>query len=505
MRLQRSRAVVAFVVALLVAGLAAGPAAAAVSVRWERDLTANLLNKAYPHNDAFEPIVATHPTNPKQLAVAFDYSPKKGAPCGVVPGLRISTDGGSTWSNAKAKPWAGSGRIPNWHAVIAWGPGPSAGSARLYWADTTVSDCSFTDHRLSIAYSDDLGASWSTLFVYKDTPATPAGGYPDIAVDRNPHSPNYGSVYATINWYPDTDTEPGMRVIASSDYGRHWLAAEVAPLPQTQANPFRYRIGYRLRSAPDGSLYASFCETDRPTSVGYPGRLAYGIARLNLDQGLGTFSAGAPVLATELTVNSYTTTYDYAPGTTDRERLNVCASQGLDVDPATGRVFLAVADYLTNAPAGTPRGIIRFGYSDDLGQSWSWQVLPSLPAVNGRTQSAHRPTLVVSGSTVFVGFHVLTDDPLSTTTVDYSVTVGNAYVISRDSGASWRRVKLVSSKRWNPDWLDTSRQGAGLRDRAELTANGSVFWAYGDGRKARAKPDARWGRGQIFGAKISLG
>jgi hypothetical protein len=108
--------------ATLALALAVGPVAAAVSVVWERNLTSNLTSLSYPYNDAFEPVVATHPTNSQKLAVLYEYKPSSGAGCGIVPGLRISTDGGSTWTNAAKKPWSGSGRSPNWHAAIAWGP-----------------------------------------------------------------------------------------------------------------------------------------------------------------------------------------------------------------------------------------------------------------------------------------------------------------------------------------------------------------------------------------------
>jgi hypothetical protein len=490
--------------ATLALALMVGPVLAAVSVVWERNLTSNLTGLSYPYNDAFEPIVATHPSDSQKLAVVYEYKPSKGAGCGMIPGLRTSTDGGTTWTTAARRPWSESGRLPNWHAAIAWGPGP-AGKARLYWADTTLTDCSNPQHRLSIAYSDDRGASWSTMFVYKGVAATPYGGYPDITVDRDPNSPNYGAVYATINYYSTQQTEPGMRVLASYDYGAHWLSREVPPLAQTQANPFRYRLGYRLATAADGSLYASFCETDRPAWSGFPGRLAYGVSRLRLNKSQATFSAAAPVLATTLMVSGYNTTYDPAPGTTDRQRLNACGTNGLDVDHTTGRVYLAVAGYDPNPAAGVARGFIRLGRSDDLGQTWSWQRLADLPAVNGRTQSAHRPALVVNGSKVFVGFHVLTDVSLSTTGVDSNVTVGNAFTVSSNGGDTWTAPALISSSRWNPDWLDLNRQGAGLRDRAALTAAGRAFYAWGDGRNARAKPDSRWGRGQIYGALIDLG
>lgn len=483
--------------------LVAGPVAGAVTVVWERNVTSSLMNLSYPYNDAFEPVVATHPFDANRFAVVYEYR-SSGAPCGTTPGLRFSIDGGATWQGAARKPWAGSGRVPNWHASIAWGPGPAPGSARLYWADTTVADCSFDDHRLSVAYSDDRGATWSPLFVYKGSPATPFGGFPDITVDRNPDSPNYGTVYATVNWIPTSTSEPGMRVIASSDFGAHWVGVEVPPLPAAPGNPFRYRIGYRLRSAPDGGLYASFCQADRPNAGGYAGRLAYGVARLDFNRGAQTFSATPAVLATVLATNNYTLTYDYAPGTQDRQRLNPCMTHGIDVDQSTGRLYLAVSNYRTSVGAGKPRGNIRFGRSDDSGQSWDFQVLPALAPVNGRPQSGHRPTLVASEGAVFVGFHVLTDVSLSSWP-NANATVGNAYVVSQDGGDSFGAVKLISPSRWHPDWLDMARQGQGLRDRAELTADGQVFYGYGDGRNAAAKPNSRWGRCMIYGALIDLG
>jgi hypothetical protein len=487
---------------LFAAALIAGQAVAA-SVVWETDVTADLLRLAYPSDDAFDPIVATHPSDPNTLAVSFHVKPANSRCSATIPTLRFSTDGGQSWSKAPRKPWASSNRSPNWHATIAWGPGPREGSARLYWADTTVSDCKYIDHRLSIAYSDDMGATWSTLFVDNGVPATPAGGYPEIAVDRNPASPNYGAVYAAINWFPNSSTEPGMRVLASGDFGAHWTAAEVSPLSRVAGYPFRYRIGYRLRAAPDGAVYAAFCQRDRTSPTGGTGRLAYGVARLSFDRQGSALTAAPAVLATKLGNNGFNLSTRYAPGTADRTRLGACWSSGLDVDGDTGRVYLAVSNYRTKVAAPNARGVIKLGQSDDQGQTWQWQNLPSLPAVNGRGQSAHKPALVVAGQTVFVGFHVMTDVALSSGRTSI-VTIGNAYTVSTDGGATFSTPELISSARWNPDWLDHTRQGGGLRDRAELTADGHVFYAYADGRDAAAAPDARWGRCQVYAALIDL-
>ena len=501
--LSRSRLFAALAGALVVLCLSVGQAAAAVSVVWEKDLTADIAGKSFPYDNAFEPIVATHPTNSQKLAVVYEFKPSSTRCSTYTPGLRVSSDGGATWKVAAGKPWAGSGRVPNYHGTIAWGPGPKAGSARLYWADSTVSDCTFSDHRLSIAYSDDMGATWSPLKVFA---GGAQHGYPDITVDRNPGSPNYGAVYATMNTL--TDNNPtAMPVRASTDYGKTWQTVSVSALTGSNGYPFPYRNGYRLRSGPDGSVYASFCQVDRPAwNSGAYGRVSYGIARVRLNRALGTFTAGAPVMARQLDLNGYALEFLNAPGTGDHERLYVCWTHGIDVNQTTGRVYLALPDYVTNPGAGNPRGSIKLGRSDDSGQTWSWQTLPAVaPDSTGRQQSAHKPTLAVSGGKVFVGFHTLTDVPLSTTGIDSSVRVGNAFVVSGDGGGSWATPRKVSTTGWGPDWLDLSKNGAGLRDRADLTAGGDVLWAYGDGRRARAKPDSRWGRCQVYAALIDLG
>ena len=152
-------------------------------------------------DDAFEPIVATHPSDPSRIAVAYQRYRRIGGRCHLDPVVAISHDGGTTWKVATARPWAGSGRFPDHHVAIAWGPGPRNGAARLYWADMTVAGPS-GGHLASVAWSDDEGASWSRLHVERRTPPW-IGGFPDITVDRNPASPNYGVVYVAYNWLAD--------------------------------------------------------------------------------------------------------------------------------------------------------------------------------------------------------------------------------------------------------------------------------------------------------------
>lgn len=487
----------------LAAGLplaAPPPVAANATVEWQRNLSPDILHLSYPRNNAFDPIVATHPTNPDRLAVSYHWRPKKGAPCGFAPGLRVSTDGGTTWSEAARKPWAGSGRVPNWHATITWGPGPKGG-ARLYWANTTAASCAYDDHRLSVAWSDDMGATWSKLFVFHGTPATSAGGYPDITVDRNPASPNYGAVYAAINWFQG-GAEPGYRVIASSDFGQTWTGHEIPPLPAPAGYPYAYRIGYRLRSAPDGGLYASFCQRDRSSRSGGTGRLAFGVARLNLNAAKGTLSGAPPALARKVGSNPYSLSLRGAPGSTDWQALGSCWSHGIDVG-ADGQLHLAVADYRKKPPTGEPRGVIRVGRSADHGQTWDWQALPAAGKLGGLHQSAYRPTLVVNGQAVFVGLHLMTDVALGSK-VGVATTSATAYAVSTDGGTTFSAPTPIDGAAWDPDWLDYSRNGPGIRDRAELTAGGRVVYVWGDGRHAGPKGGSKWGRGQVYGAAFSI-
>jgi hypothetical protein len=75
----------------------------------------------------WEPVVATHPTDPERIAVLYQHR-GPGTACGIDPKLRISRDGGRTWRSTKRSPGAHSGRGLDFHAAIAWGPSPTGGS-----------------------------------------------------------------------------------------------------------------------------------------------------------------------------------------------------------------------------------------------------------------------------------------------------------------------------------------------------------------------------------------
>jgi hypothetical protein len=191
-----------------------------------------------------------------------------------------------------------------------------------------------------------------------------------------------------------------------------------------------------------------------------------------------------------------------APGSTDGLRLRPRWTHGIDVDPVSGRLYVAIPDYdLTSG--SRPRGRIWVGRSDDKGVTWRWSKVPPLPLVGGRTQSAHKPTLVAGEGFVFIGLHGLVDVPVGTSPGAGLATVGDYWTWSTDAGVTFRSPAAISRKRWDLEALARAPNRAGLRDRAALTADGRVVYAYGDGRKARPAPSSREGWSSIRLARFS--
>jgi hypothetical protein len=449
---------------------------------------------------AWEPVVATHPTDPSRVAVVYVHR-GPGAACGTSPVVRISSDGGRTWRSTRGHPGAGSGRGMGIHAALAWGPGPS-GKARLYWANMTVPSCGDGRFSLSTAYSDDEGTTWSALRVERRTRPW-VGGFPDLAVDRNPASPNYGTVYVAYNWLPLGASAPGFRLLASTDFGRTWTPAEVPVAARPRGYPESWRIAYRARPAPDGTLYVSWYQVDMRhwdrTNIfakggpGNVGRLAVAVAHIRFDRSTHRFTVGRPRVTATIVETAFTASGASAAGTAGNIRPDPIWQQGIDVDPSTGRLFVAVAGYGASIH-GRPRGAIRVGRSDDGGATWSFTTLPSLGNIAGRRQSSIKPNLVAGNGNVVVTFQALDD-------IGANATVGNAFTFSSDGGLTWRTPAAVSAKRWLASALGGVVNGIGLRERAERLANGDVFWAYGDGRNATRTGT---GRTAIYGALIRI-
>jgi hypothetical protein len=82
-------------------------------------------------------------------------------------------------------------------------------------------------------------------------------------------------------------------------------------------------------------------------------------------------------------------------------------------------------------------------------------------------------------------------------------TVGDYWTASTDGGATFPRPRAISPERWDLEALARAGNRAGLRDRAAITADGRVLYAYGDGRKAEPKPSALEGWSSIRLARFT--
>ena len=462
--------------------------------------------------DAFEPIVATHPTDPNRIAVAYQrFVPAGDGRCHLDPVIAISHDRGRTWRIAPGRPWLGSDRFPDHHSAIAWGPGPRKGSARLYWADAMAAPDG--GHLLGIASSDTEGRSWSHMYIERRTPPW-VGGFPDITVDRNPRSPDRGVVYAAYNWLADRERGPGLRVLASSDFGRTWHPIEIPAAPGPPGFGAAWRIAYRIRTAPDGAAYVSWYQVDLHVwdsqhvfakgGFANVGRLGFAVAPIRYHRATGTFTRGPGSEAFSEPRNAYTVSDLPAPGTTNNVYVAPGWCQGFDVDPRNGRVYLAVGVYGPRSRPDAARGQVRVGRSDDNGRHWAWTTVPALPRVQGRPQSAFRPSLVATGGKVFVAFHGITDVPPGTSPDRAIPTIGTSFSVSFDGGRTFSTPRSASRVRWNAASLEPALTGPGLRDRGEALADGSIVYAYGDGRLADPPPDPSAGRSSVFAAIVAL-
>ena len=473
--------------------------------------------REYPRNSAYEPTVAAHPTEPQTLAVVYQGSAPR-MRCGLGSVLRISRDGGATWSTAKRMPMTGRNRGENYHATIAWGPSPVAGGARLYWVNTTVPGCDYSQHSITISWSDDYGQTWSVPFVNRST-APWIGGLPSIAVDRNPESPGYGSVYVVYNHLASLSTGSGVRVLASVDYGRTWsMGAEIPPAAGARACRDTWRISLKSAVAPDGRLYVVGHQTDmrhwdpaQPFARGGSRnvcRQAFTISSVAVDRSASTLVVGTTSVAAEVSRSPQSLSGRFYPGT-EAMIVDPTWAYGLSIDAETGEIFLAVGD-VRPVGKGAVEAVVRLGRSADGGVRWSWQEMPAVEVAGARSEGrgasgSFRPVVAACGSgRVVVGVRTITataGERAAASAPRTPVVVGGLAFVSTDGGATWSRPLVTARAMWDARILGRSKNGVGLSDSATCLSDGHVVFAYGDGREgAAAGPD--WGRTSVYLAVV---
>jgi hypothetical protein len=375
-----------------------------------------------------EPSSAADPFRPGVVAIVSENITWHSASSGCSrPAVRVSSNGGNTWSGP-TYPWGT--RCQDIHALVVWGP-----NGRL-WAGNAVG--SGGGVQMSVTHSDDMGKTWSKAYVVKYTPPW-VGCFPSITVDDWPDSPNFGTVYVAYNWLPNK-YGPGVSIIASRD-GATWVHAEVPLGPAPSGYPYAWRLGYRIAASPDGTAYVSFYESSlkhwstahifSEGSGSNVGRRGYEIAHVQFDG--KTLVIGKPTWATntDLTETQF--------------------QSGLAIDDSS-KAWLAVEN------KGKIRLVQLGGATRDL-------------AVSGYN---FKPSLAISGKTIFVGWHVR----------DSGGRIRTYYTVSYDGGATFLSPARISDGYWRNS-AATAMNGVGLREDATFS-NGVVYYAYGDARSGLA-------------------
>jgi hypothetical protein len=420
-----------------------------------------------------EPSVAASPYDASLVAMSYNYTAlDAGIP---QDGVRISQDGGKTWKEVAREPWKG--HVPDYHGVVAWGPGETPGSSRLWWTDAIVEAKGKVVQ--AVAYSDNLGGTWN-FHIFTETPPW-IGGFPNLTVDNNPQSPNFGTTYVAYNWL-ESAKGPGLAVAASRD-GKTWQEAQV-PAPEVPGYPYYWRISYNPKPTSTGVdvlFYQSsvkYWNENNVFSEGIIGDARYYLAELSFDKIVNVnYSNSGDVISSE---PNYSVTYKLKVDDVLPAPAMQGSRWGSSYDPETQSGF--AIDQNDNAwIAFTSAGKINIGEIDTYNNNSSDYLRPPLQepspwmafCLSGAT--CFEPSLVIGiHNEIVVGFHAIKNGMEST-----------YFMVSYDNGDTWQPPQPVTKSAWRVSVLSNVLNGTGLRENMAVGPNGEIYYTYADPRSGR--------------------
>jgi len=214
------------------------------------------------------------------------------------------------------------------------------------------------------------------------------------------------------------------------------------PVETLPGYPYSWRIGYRIGAAPDGTAFVSFYQSD----------LKFWSAGKMLDEGSGSNIGRLGFEVAVVHFKGGGLSADRPTWATSVDHTEAQWQSGLAVDDS-GDAWLAVES----------AGRIDLGRLDGR-----WREL-SIPG-----SYSFKPSLAISGKTVFVGWHAY----------DSANLVSTYYTLSYDGGETFLPPALVNNATWGLSW-PSGPNGVGLRENADFR-NGVVYYAYGDARSGNA-------------------
>ena len=447
---------------------------------------------------AWEPIVATHPTDPDTVAVVYQHR-GPGTACGSIRRSASRTMAASRGDRpGRVRRRLRSRREPP--RLDRVGPGPGR-SSRLYWANMTTPGCG--DGRFS--------PSTPTA-----TTRAPRGRSSASSVKRrrglvaSRRSRSIGPCQPELRHGLRRLQLARSRVRTARDSAswprrtsaRTWRRRRSPPAPSRAASATGGGSATASARRPDGSVYASWYQVDMrrwdrthifakggPANVG---RLGVAVARVEFDRRQERSRRAVP----DRGDGSRDVVHD---GGCQRGRHGRQHPSGPDVAPWLRR--------RSGHRPPVPRCCcVRAGRPTALREARSGSATATIVAPRGRSRGCHWPprsAAIASPASdrisspapamSLVTFHTLDD-------VRAGATIGNEYTVSTDGGATWRAPAPVSTNVARTN-IGGVINGIGLRERAERLADGDVFWAYGDGRYATG---SKAGRVAIVGALIRV-
>jgi hypothetical protein len=345
------------------------------------------------------------------------------------------------------------------HSRIAWGSDNT-----LWWTNGLIVSGGAA---LGIAYTKDFGESWNTYQVEGVNPWV--GRYPDITVDNNPDSPNFGIVAGAYN-FDNGNNGSGIGVVVSGDNGNSWQKINI-PVVGENGYPKNWLINSQIKSLPNGDLVLTFSEFDMNAydssdpldlndgSWGSIGGARYTMVIIHYDRVLKRLTTEQPSVVIDTSA-------------TDGSQWD----SGLAVDN-TGGIYVAVSK------SGTIDLVHDGEYENQLEDGGSIRL--SNPSwvfeLNMNGQTCFKPSLAVKDNMVFVGFHTLDEGGVKT-----------YYIISYDKGETFSSPHLVTSYAWS-QWSVAVLNGVGLRENVtfgvDAQGNPLVYYAYGVGRDGQPNVD----------------
>lgn len=369
-------------------------------------------NSYFPQS---ETTIAVNPNNPNQVVGGFNdgkyfFCPSLPSDCAVVPasisGFTTSNDGGSSVAKSSDLP----DLAPQHQFLAAWGDPSIAPSVdgNFFYASLSISPSTLANGIQISKSSGNLfnggtacatsnshplqNPCWNSVFVYGNV-SSAANTFEDkelIAVDRNPASPFYGSVYISWDHFNPDGTSSSFVARCNNSLSSCTMLSGGGQPVVSGGDPFAAFTTPAVDK--NGNVYITWCNYGTFTTFGpvscrvrssAPGGTSFGATTTIL-----SFMGSGTTLPSDTVISGWAT---------EQFRTFSIPSLAADTSSSTNNLYFTIqvcsaGHYYAYSPSVAPVagdnpgncgvGSILFSRSTDGGASWSSPTNLSQPAVN---------------------------------------------------------------------------------------------------------------------------